>query len=180
MAKGTIDLRKSIIPAEAKEKTQQEVVRDENEIEWTGYEHEYRVRGPYWFLYPLAIATVGIVFGIVTKNYSFIVFLVMAFTILVVYIKRPPRVITYRIEKKGVWMQNNFYDFSKLKSFWIFEHPLLVSELLLETDKTLNPLLRFRLENVVLSEVKKVISRYLPEKEQKDLASDQIARIIGF
>ena len=34
--------------------------------------------------------------------------------------------------------------------------------------------------NISPDVVKNVMSRYVPEKEQKNLASDQIARIIGF
>ena len=186
MAQGIIDLRKPI-PTQH-ETSQVSAVRrpvarksaDGSEVEWTSYEHEYRIRGRYWFLYPLSFATAGIVFGILTRSYLFIAFLLIAFVALVVYMRRPPRLITFRIEKRGVWIGNQFHDFGKLESFWIFEHPLLASELLLEKRHAVNSLLHLRLENVDTGDIKEVISHYLPEKEQKPLPSHQIARIIGF
>ena len=151
-----------------------------DEIEWTGYEHELRMRGRYWFLYPIAAATIGIAFGIITKNYTFIALLAVSFIVLMVYAKRPPRLRTYRIEKRGVWVGGKLHEFATLKSFHIFEHPLFVPELLLETNQTLNPVLHLRLEKVDIAEIKKVMTFYLPEGKQKELASDQIARILGF
>lgn len=187
MIQGIIDLRK---PSPAKKEAFQaphgasrSVIKkntEGDEIEWTSYEHEYRIRGRYWFLYPLALATAGIVFGILTQSYLFIIFLLIAFIALVIYMKRPPRLLTFRIEKRGVWIGHQFHDFGKLESFWIFEHSLLTSELLLEKRHAFNSLLNLRLENVSVNDVKEVISLYLPEKEQKAAASHQIARIIGF
>ena len=150
------------------------------DLEWSSYEHEYRIRGPYWFLYPLSAATVGIVFGITTHSYLFVSFVAVAFLMLTYYAKRPPRMLTYRIEKRGVWVEDKLIDYGKLKSFWIFTHALMAPELLLATENLINPLIHIRLEGVNPDDVRSVISQYLLEKEQKDLASHQIARIIGF
>ncbi|MDP3769370.1 MAG: hypothetical protein Q8R40_00325 [bacterium] len=186
MTKGIIDLRKPTPTQRAAPQASvaaRSIARkstDGSEIEWTSYEHEYRIRGRYWFLYPLSLATAGIVFGILTRSYLFITFLLIAFVTLVIYMKRPPKLITFRIEKRGVWIGNQFHDFGKIGSFWIFEHPLLASELLLEKQHGINSLVHLRLENVNVGDIKEVISRYLPEKEQKALPSHQIARIIGF
>lgn len=150
------------------------------DLEWSSYEHEYRIRGPYWFLYPLSGATAGIVFGITTQNYLFVSFVVISFLMLAYYAKRPPRMLTYAIEKRGVWLENKLVDYRKLKSFWIFTHAFMAPELLLETENLINPLIHVRLEEIDPDDVRVAISQYLPEKEQKDLASHQIARIIGF
>ena len=153
---------------------------DALDLKWSAYEHEMRARGRYWILYPLAIATFAIVFSIMTRDYLFIAFIVISFAILIQYARRPPRLCTYAIEKRGVWTENKLMDFGKIKSFWIFRHPLMAPELLLETEGLITPMIRIRLENVDPDAVKNAMSRYVPEKEHKDLASDQIARIIGF
>lgn len=149
-------------------------------MQWSGYEHENRIRGRYWLVYLLIIATAGIVFGMVNRNYLFIVFIIISFAILIYYVKKQPRMQTYTIEKRGVWIDGKLTDYSKLKSFWIYTHPLLAPELLLETQNPINPFIYIRLEGADSDMVKRVIARYLPEKEQKDAVSDQIARIIGF
>ena len=198
MAKGIIDLRKptpvqsstfDALPMESMAEKDAahasiSLPTQENaegfDLKWSAYEHEHRIRSRYWFLYPLAIATFAIVFGIVTHDYLFIMFIVISFAILTYYARRTPRLFTYAIEKRGVWIENKLIDFAKLKSFWIFRHSVMVSELLLETDHPVRSITHIRLENISPDVVRNVMSRYLPEKEQKDLASDQIARIIGF
>jgi len=150
------------------------------ELQWTSYEHEYRQRGPYWFVYPLAIATIAMVFGIITHNYLFVLLVAISFALLIYYANHIPRLLTYRIEKRGVWIEKKLIDFSQIKSFWIYAHPLMTPELLLETHRPLNPILHIRLENISSDRIRSVIKQSVPEVEQKDRISDQIARMIGF
>ena len=191
MQKGIIDLRKPASANNPRSVGEQYATRKDApavptretgvfDLEWSAYEHENRVRGPYWFLYPLIIATLAIVFGVLTRDYLFIAFVVLSFVILNYYARREPRVLMYRIEKRGVWTENKLMDFGRIKSFRIFTHSLMAPELLLETEHPISPITRIRLENISPDAVRNVMSRYLPEKEQKDLATDQIARIIGF
>ena len=192
MSQRVIDLRKptpvqraqSILPEDATSVNTSPSLENQREgafdLKWSAYEHERRIRGRYWFLYPLAIATFAIVFSVLNHNYLFIAFIIISFAILMQYAKRSPRLLTYVIEKRGVWTENKLTDFGKIKSFWIFRHPFMASELLLETEHLISPMMRIRLENINPDAVKNVMSRYVPEKEQKNLASDQIARIIGF
>ena len=192
MSQRVIDLRKpvpvqhaqSIVPEDAISADTSPSLENQREgafdLKWSAYEHERRIRGRYWFLYPLAIATFAIVFSVVNHNYLFIAFIIISFTILMQHVRRPVRLLTYAIEKRGVWIESKLTDFGKIKSFRIFRHPLMASELLLETEHLISPIMRIRLENISPDAVKNVMSRYVPEKEQKNLASDQIARIIGF
>ena len=192
MSQRVIDLRKpapvqlaqSILPEDATSADTSPSLENQQEgafdLQWSAYEHEYRIRGRYWFLYPLAIATFAIIFGVVNRDYLFIAFIVISFAILMQYARHSPRLLTYAIEKRGVWIASKLTYFGKIKSFWIFRHPLMVSELLLETEHLISPTIRIRLENISPDAVENVMSRYVPEKERKDLASDQIARIIGF
>ncbi len=192
MSNGVIDLRKQnqkpfhgqsaskqSSPSPEDPSIPRQSLPEQFDLEWSAYEHEYRVRGRYWFLYPLAIATASIIYGIYAHNYLFIAFVAVSFMILTYYMKRPPRGFRYGIERRGVWTEGRLMDFSKIKSFWIFTHSLMVPELLLETHNPINPIVYIRLENVDTNEVHAVMSRYVPEKEQPDSMFSQIARIIG-
>jgi len=149
------------------------------DLKWSAYEHEYRIRGRYWFLYPLAIAVSSIIYGIVAHNYLFVVFVAVSFVIMIYYMKRPPRMLVYGIEKRGIWTEDKLMDFSKIKSFWIFTHALMAPELLIETHNPINPIFYIRLENVDTRKVHEAMSQYVPEKEQNDSIFSQIARIVG-
>ena len=154
-------------------------VNTANEIEWTCYEHDFPVRGPRWFLFPLGIEAVGTLYGIFIKSYLFVAFLVIAFIVLMVQMKRPPRLIAYAINKRGIFVGNRVYEFPQISSFWIFGH-LPIPELSLETTQHISRFIHIRLDDIDADQVRNVLLAYIPEKEQKDLATDQIARIIGF
>ncbi|MDP3779231.1 MAG: hypothetical protein Q8R30_04280 [bacterium] len=195
MSNGVIDLRKktsgkrshnqpaprqaALPPPESPTFHESVLLPDQFDLEWLAYEHEYRVRSRYWFLYPLAIATSSIIYGIIAHNYLFVAFVAVSFMILTYYMKRLPRVFRYGIERRGVWIEDRLIDFSKIKSFWIFTHSLMAPELLLETHNPINPILYIRLENVDVHDVHEAMSQYVPEKEQQDSMFSQIARIIG-
>ncbi len=193
MSNGVIDLRKqnqkpsrgqpapkqSPAPSPEKPSIPRQSLPEQFDLEWSAYEHEYRIRSRYWFLYPLAIAIASIIYGIYAHNYLFIAFVTVSFMILTYYMKRPPQVFRYVIERRGVWTEDRLMDFSKIKSFWIFTHSLMAPELLLETHNPINPIVYIRLENVDTNEVHAAMSRYVPEKEQPDSMFSQIARIIG-
>lgn len=166
---------KEVLFASAPEK----IEHNPHDLRWTSYEHEYRARGPYWFLYPLSIATLAMVFGIITHNYLFALLVAISFAILIYYAHHAPRLLTYHIEKRGVWIEKKCIDFSQIKSFWIYTHPLMAPELLLETHRPLNHILHIRLEHISPDRVRAALLQYLKEVEQKDRVSDQIARIIG-
>ena len=175
MAERTIDLRKKSFAGDAAPR-----VREAPEtINWSALEHEARERGPYWFLGPGAIALALIIFGIFAHSYFFIAFIALAFTVLLMYAHRPPREITLQIGGDGVYAGKTHYQFSELKSFWIFEKPE-EKELSLETAKLLSPYLRIPLGSADPQQVKDMLARFLPEQEHKEFISDQIAKSLGF
>jgi len=148
-------------------------------IEWSAYEYEKRQRGPYWFLFPGIVALGFIIFGIFTKSYFFITFVALAFFVVMLYEKRAPQKISFRISMDGAQAGRKSYGFSEFKSFWIFNKPGL-KELSLETNKTLFPFLRMPLAETDAEEIRRAMLHHLPEKEQVESISDQLARIFGF
>ena len=194
MAKGTIDLRKvspagtagsggdkrpesmPILPRYIRSA----VTKQEPEtIEWRALEHEDRERGPYWFLGPGVAALAFVIFGIFAHSYFFIAFVVLAYIVLLMYTRRPPREIDFRVAGDGVHIGAKHYPFAELKSFWIFDaHDH--KELSIETGHLLTPYLRIPLGDMDPDRVGHMISRYLPEEEHKEFISDQIARGLGF
>lgn len=147
-------------------------------LEWTAYEYAYREHGPAWFLTAGGAATLLIVIGILAKSYFFIAFVALAFVVIMLYAKRKPQKISFVLTKEGVKAGRKFYNFSDLKSFWIFEKSG-AKELSLETSKTLAPFVRLPLGDTDPKKIRKILNGSLPEKEHKELVSDQIAKNLG-
>ncbi len=171
----TIDLRRPAVqdmPPARPAKAVPEV------IEWSALEHEARERGPYWFLFPGVVALALIIFGFFSKNYFFIAFVIPAFLLLGVYMKRDPRTVSYAIDGEGVKAAGTIYPFSNIKSFYVFDKNG-VNELSLEVKSVLSPFLRLPLGETNPGKVRTCLIRFLPEEEHKELATDQIARSLG-
>lgn len=147
-------------------------------LAWTAYEYIYHEHGSSWFLITGGAAVLFIILGIITKSYFFITFVALAFLVMVLYAKRKPQEINFVIAKEGVGVGSRFYDFSGLKSFWIFAKEG-EKELSLATDKTLTHFIRMPLDDVDPNKIRATLSKFLPEEEHKEFISDQVTKILG-
>ncbi|OGZ99099.1 MAG: hypothetical protein A3C07_04210 [Candidatus Sungbacteria bacterium RIFCSPHIGHO2_02_FULL_47_11] len=158
-------------------------IRDADEIpemlEWSALEYEKQEYSSQWFVGVGAVAALFIIIGIFARSYFFVTLIVLAFAVLVLYTRREPRLIGFSITSDGVRAGKTFYEFSQLKSFWIFEKTD-IKELSLETDKLLTPFIRLPLGEGNPETIKAVLEQRLLKKEHQDLVSDQIARGLGF
>ncbi len=145
---------------------------------WAAYEYIYREHSPAWFLKTGGVAVLFIIFGIVTKSYFFITLVALAFLVMVLYAKRRPQKINFAIVKEGVGVGGKFYDFSGLKSFWIFEKEG-ERELSLETDKAFAHFVRLPLGDADPAKIRKILGNFLPEEEHKKSVSEEVAKILG-
>lgn len=164
-----------------KEKSTAEVrnVREPDMIEWSCLEHEPRVRGPYWFLFPLAGATLAMIYSIVAGNYLFLIFIVLACITVMLYARKAPRLVWFSISSKGIGVEQKLHPYARLKSFTIFEH-LAIPEVSFETDSYLMPHLSLPLGDMRPSSIRNALLQYLPEQKREEPATDQITRMLGF
>lgn len=125
------------------------------------------------------ITVLLILWGIFSHNYFFLAFVVLALATTLFYTKRKPRIIACALEEDAMRFGSQRHRFAELKSFWIFDHGF-AQELSLETGKTLDPFIRIPLGEINAHDLRSVLLHHLPEKEQKESASDQLARSLGF
>lgn len=190
MSQKVIDLRKAnaeqVPPSRKEGKTNKSFheyapeKRGETLVQWRADEYQRTEYGQYWFVKIGAAAVVLVILGIFTRSYFFIAFVALAFIVIVMYAKRPPRAVLFFIEKKGVRAGKKLYAFGDLKSFWISDTHNGESELSLETTHMLQPFVRLPLGAADTQGVRRALLRALPEKEHEELFTDQIARKIGF
>jgi hypothetical protein len=152
---------------------------DESEISWAAYEYEKRAYGKYWYIKMGVIVSVLIVFSVLAKSYFFLAFVILAFTMLVVYSRREPRKISFTISAGGIFIGNRLQEFSNFKSFWIFNKQG-IRELLLETGQMMQPYLHLPLGDADIKKIRKILISRLPEKEYQEPMLDQLARALGF
>ena len=172
-----IDLRKKAIPAEGEKKKPlvPEVFREEVKLAWRAPEYEPKERSRAWFVFWGGVALLLVIFGVFAKSYFFMVFVMLAFLVLVAYEKKTPTEVSFSISGDGVSVGSTLYRFSDLKSFWVFEHEA-IKELSLETKKTLSPYVRLPLKNMDHERIKNFLKKFLSEEEHQEFVTDKIAR----
>lgn len=148
-------------------------------LEWSAPEYETLKLMPYWFVWPGAAALALIILGIAVQNFFFVVFCTLAFAVIVMYAKRPPREIQCAISPKGIFIGRAFHNFSDIKSFAIFDEEA-APELSLEVDRISTPYVRVPLGDMHPNRVRAALADFLPEEKHKDFLTDQVARSFGF
>lgn len=184
----TIDLRKNQ-PASARDsKPEQSPPRRETAVpeeqteallSWTAPEFEARSYSTRWFAVMVGFALLCVIAAIIAKNYFFLAFIALAFIVIVMYAKQPPRDILFAIAKEGVYIGRKVFSWKALKSFALIEK-IGQNELSLETEKMLMPYIRIPLPETDTEALRTFLKKFIPESEHHESAADEIGRNLGF
>ena len=150
------------------------------EFEWQAPEFSKKKKAKSWFIVPGIITIALGVFALLTDNILFLIAIVLAFFIFYIYANKEPRIIKFRINEKGVEIDDKLHDFDSLRSFWIFYDPPEQKELSLRSRKTFLPYIRLSLEKENPNEIRKFLLNYIPEKRHRESIIDIWMRRIGF
>ncbi len=96
---------------------------DNPPITWTAQEYIHLDRSPLWF-----VAFIAVVLGLVALSvfvlnaWSFAVLVVVMAVALIVYIRRPPRTLTYALSpNQGLYVGERLYTFDEFKAFGLIQ-----------------------------------------------------------
>ena len=149
-------------------------------FEWAAPEFEYYEKNRSWLTIVIAFAIVLFIIALITKNFLFgLLILISAFLIITYSLKKPDDV-KISITPKGVKVNNAFYEFDNLRSFWIFYDPPEIKELSIRSKKTIMPYVKIPIGNKNPAEIRKHLIKYLPEKKHKESVIDNLARQAKF
>jgi len=160
---------------------QQEPYRPKSEsIEWTASEFIAHDKSPLWYLALAGIVVVvtAIIYLITRDMTNVIVFPIVGIG-LGVAASRPPRILPYRVDRRGITIGKTFHPFGAFKSFAVIDEGPF-------TSITLVPLKRFEFPlNVYFSpdderKILDVLSNYLPFEQGALDNIDLIMRKIHF
>ena len=158
-------------------------VNDTNSIgeilhEWSIAEYDRYERGMWWYLIMVGLGVALVIYAVATGNFLFALIVVLFAIVLFLQSHQDPIILPFRITDVGVVVNNRLYLYSEFESFYIIYNPPETKMLLLETKKTLRPLLRIPLMDINPNEVRSTLLEYMvedTEKEEEPFA-DMIAR----
>lgn len=150
------------------------------ELEWKALEFPKKKKAKSWFIIPGLITIALGIFALLTDNILFLIAIVLTFFVFYVYANKEPRVIKFKINEKGIEIDEKLHDFDSLRSFWIFYNPPEQKELSLRSRKTFLPYIRIPLDKENPNEIRKFLSDFLPERRHKEAVIDVWMRRVGF
>lgn len=151
------------------------------EMEWEAPEYVVSERHPYWHFATLIIAGLLILYSLFTRNFLFVIIIVMFVIIYDIYGRRKPQLLNIAITKQGLKVNDKLYTFEDdLNSFWIFYRPPELKTLNFSRKQRFFPDLSFQLEKQNPLKVRELLLKYLPEDiEKEEHFMDKFARKIG-
>jgi len=93
-------------------------------VNWDAQEYMVREKGSGWYVLLVVVALAAMGLAILLMGWgawSFEILIVVSVIALIVYSKRPPRVLHYSLSKKGLSEGNKLYAFSEYKSFGVLK-----------------------------------------------------------
>ena len=147
---------------------------------WEAPEYEHFEKHPKWYWVMGGILLAIIVYALVTNAILMAITFILIGTLGYVYAEREPRTIEMMINSDGVKVDNYFYEYDDLKSFWIFyevEHGHKVVSL--HSKKTFLPHIHVPIGNANPILIREVLVNYLPEIRQEINIVDRLSMLIG-
>lgn len=150
-------------------------------MEWEVLEHNVQERRPDWF-WGIGIATiVGMVIGIVTKNYLLAFIILVSGVLFILFSLEQPKNLKIEVSDQGIKINKDLYQFKLLKSFWLYESAGGRAMLMLHSERMVRPVFSVPLAQTVDPVIlRNELLKFLPEVEYQESLTDKIAEKIGF
>jgi hypothetical protein len=148
-------------------------------ISWSAPEHYYVEKRPDWYwavgIITLALAAVAFMFGNIITG----IFVIVAAVALVLHASRPPRIVTYSINDRGILADDILYPFLSLESFWI-PHDEFPPKIIIKSRKTFMPFIVIYIDEVNPEHVREIMLTYIAETEHREPVLKHILERLGF
>ena len=107
-------------------------------VKWQAPEYVQERRSPWWFIaFWLITALLMVIAAFVVKSWSFTLLVPAMAAALMIYSHRPPRMLTYVLSGKGIYINDKLHPLGEFRSFGVLREESLPSIMLI-------PVKRFR------------------------------------
>ncbi len=109
-----------------------------NPVSWQAKEYIHQEKNTMWFvLFAIVLAGLMAAAVLLMKSWSFAILLVVIAAVIIVFAKRPPRVMTYSLSEKGLHIGDTLHAFSDFKAFGVIRDGEEYSVMLIPTKRFL-------------------------------------------
>ncbi len=149
-------------------------------VEWLIPEYREHARSRRWYLISGAILLLLLTYSLLTANFLFALIIIIASIIVILQDKHEAPKITFSVTEAGIGLGQDFYDYAKLQSFWLYYEPDEAKTLFLEFKNRIRPRLAIPLFNKNPLHVREHLLKFLNEDISKanEPVSEQLSRLL--
>lgn len=150
-------------------------------MEWDPSEFREHHRTENWFLWLGIVAAIFITLAIFLKAYIVAVTFFLLALVIVMTVQKPAKRIDFKITDTGIVIDDLFYPYHQLDSFWILYDPPHVMKLHFRRKERLRFDLHVEIEDQDPVAIRDLLLEYIEEKEDvEEPVIDAIARRLRF
>ena len=149
-------------------------------INWQAYEYHHEPKSVDWFWAVAIIALCVTILSILYSDILFAIVVLIGTATLCIYAVRPPELVRFELNEKGVVIEDKMYPYATLESFWVEEAAYPHPKLLIKSKKFIMPLIVIPIDEVHPEDVRQYLLPYLPEVEHFEPVSQKIMEYLGF
>lgn len=149
-------------------------------IEWEALEHHHGPKSNDWFWVLGIIALSGAIAAVLFNNFLLAIVVLIAGSVMSILAIRPPKTIRYALTQRGIKIDNFFYPYTTLESYYIEEHHIVGHQLLIKSQKMVMPLLILPLPEEDVDGIENILAERLPEEHLEEPLVNQILEFFGF
>lgn len=144
---------------------------------WEAEEYVLHEKSKRWYLVGAATIGVIILMALFLKNLLMAITFLLIAVVGFIYLRRDPKKIKIKIRQGGIEVENNFYKFEDLESFWIFHHPnTLDSYISIKRKIKYFTHIQLPIGNNDPKIIRKKLLEFIPEQEQKEEVANILER----
>ena len=108
----------------------------EDPVHWQAHEYIHREKGSLWFVI-FAVVVVGLIAAAIflVQSITFAVLIPVMAAALIVYTRRPPRILDYTLSHQGLHINDHLYPFADFKAFGVVRDGEEYSIMLIPTKR---------------------------------------------
>jgi hypothetical protein len=153
---------------------------DSLSFSWKALEYEHHEKHPKWYWVTGGLLLAIVIYALITDSILMAITFILIGMLGYIFAEREPRTIQMEINPEGIRVDNYFYGYEDLKSFWIFyETEEEIRVLSLHGKRTFLPHIHIPIGDTNPIIIREVLIHYLPEIRQELTLLDRLERLIG-
>jgi hypothetical protein len=118
--------------------TDPKMATSQEPVRWQASEYIHQEKNALWFLiFGIVVLGLMALAILLMQAWTFAVLIAVMAVAVVVYARRPPRVLTYTLSAKGLYVGDRLYDMSEFKSFGVIHDGAEFSVMLIPVKRFL-------------------------------------------